>query len=262
MKLSVVINVDTRPQNDTFGGNNLTGVCNEDFLVYGVENKRCFFRGFDVELIVHVDEHLRLPQSVYDYLHIASDTLIIRKHTNEPNFNDWSYIRALSAATGDIVIHFDQDTAAFSHSQNNVESFLGLLDQHGFVSYPSGWSPLPVHDNSFDHVWCSTRFFMCKRSDLDLAEISKCQKDYDYWCEKYPVARKCHWLEHLIGSIAKYKNQSVYYPPINTDGILIFSWDRYVGGTLGRLNEMNYDEIVAFVNECGGIHYPNDVTCK
>ena len=35
--LSLVINVDTRHQRDEFGGENLLGVCNEDFLTFGIE---------------------------------------------------------------------------------------------------------------------------------------------------------------------------------------------------------------------------------
>jgi hypothetical protein len=257
MKVSIVINVDTRPQNDIFGGSNLMGTVNDDFLISGVWNKINFFSEYDKEVIVVVDEHKELDSGFFRSLNKMCNIVLVRKHTNEPNFNDWNYIRALQLAIGDIIVHFDQDTAAFG----NPTSLISLLDTLDFISYPSYWSPLPVHDESFDHVWCSTRFFMCKRESLDFAEIIKCQKDYEYWCKTYPVNRKCHWLEHLIGSIAKYRGQKVYYPLFSSE-YTIFSWDRYVAGVLPSLNQMSYEDVIGYINSCGGIHYPVDVTAK
>jgi hypothetical protein len=261
MKISIVINVDTRPQNDTFGGSNMLGCVNEDFIIEGVRNKIKFFDGFDKEVIVVVDEHNELDSGYFRWLNNHCDIVCVRRHTNELNFNDWNYIRGLQLASGDIIAHFDQDTVAFAPSKAEVEYLLGFLEEYDFVSYPSYWCPLPVHDDSFDHVWCSTRFFICERQSLDIPEIIKCQNDYDYWCEKYPVARRCHWVEHLIGSIAKYRNQSVYYPPLSPS-YTIFSWDKYVSGVLPRLNQMSYEEVVNYVNGCGGIHYPVDISAK
>ncbi len=258
MKLSIVINCDTRPQNDSFGGSNMLGCVNGDFLIDGISNKAKFFQGFDdEELIVMIDEHERVDTEHLKWLNQVCDVVVVRKHTNENNFNDWNYIRALQMATGDIIVHFDQDVAAFG----KPDGLIKLLDSYDFVSYPSYWSPLPVHDESFDHTWVSTRFFMCKRESLDLPEIIKCQKDYDYWLKTYPVKRACHWVEHLIGSIAKYRNQSVYYPPLSSE-YTIFSWDKYVSGVLPKLNEMEYEQVINIVNGFGGIHYPCDVTAQ
>ena len=192
-------------------------------------------------------------------LHELADVLILRDHTDEAGFNDNNYIRALQLATGNILIHFDQDTAMFTSSKEAVEGLIRYLDAFDFVSYPSYWSPLPVHDESFDHTWVSTRFFMCKRESLDLPEITKCLKDYDYWCTTYPVNRKCHWLEHLIGSIAKYRNQKVFYPPIELEHYAIFSWGSYKKGTLKMLNNMKYKEVKEWIAKNGGIVYPNDL---
>lgn len=261
MKVSIVINADTRPQNDTFGGSNMLGCVNEDFLTAGIKNKIKLFDGFEKEVIVVIDEHQELDMGYVRFLNRWCDMVCMRKHTNENNFNDWNYIRGLQMASGDVIVHFDQDVAAFARNKGSVEQLLSLLNTNEFVSYPSYWSPLPVIDNSFDHTWVSTRFFMCKRESLDIPEIIKCQKDYDYWCEKYPVARRCHWIEHIVGSIAKYRNQKILYPPLHPD-YTIFSWDKYVGGVLPALNEMTYDQVINYINWCGGIHYPVDLTAK
>lgn len=253
MKISLVVNCDNRPERNEFGGNNLTGVVNTDFLTAGIWNKRNFLKEFDKETIVYVDVHNEIP-----YVELA-DTVVFRKHTDGNNFNDWNYIRALSLADGDIIIHADQDTCMFARNQDCVEGFISLIDLYDFVSYPSHWSPLPVSDNSFDHTWVSTRFFMCRRESLDMPEIIKCARDYDYWCNTYPVNRKCPWLEHWIGSIAKYRNQKIYYPPINLDDIAIFSWGSYKKGTLQYLNNIPYEEVKQFILNNGGVQYPCDI---
>lgn len=257
-KISVIINADTRPENYNECGLG-KGVVSRDFISDGVYNKIKFFDGFDKEIILFIDKHEEIPQDTLEYLNKICDTIVVRRHTNEDKFNDYNYISALSLARGDIIVHFDQDSSAFASSKEAVQKMIDLLDNHDFVSYPSHWSPLPVVDNSFDHVWCSTRFFMCKKESLDLGEIKKCLVDYDYWLSKYPVARACHWVEHLIGSIAKYRNQSVYYPPINFDDLIIFSWGSYDKYTLRRLNEQPYEDVRNWVTQKGGIRYPNDI---
>ena len=57
MRISIVINADTRQERDTFGGNNLTGCVSRDFLVDGVINKIKAFDGFEKEVISFIDEH-------------------------------------------------------------------------------------------------------------------------------------------------------------------------------------------------------------
>ena len=256
MKISLVINCDTRTPNDT-AEHTFDGCVNNDFLVDGVINKIKFFDGFDIEVIVFVDEHNAVEASVLNKLLSMCDTVATRKHTSEPNFNDRNYLRALQLAQGDIIVHFDQDSNAFAKSKESIEKFLSLLDTFDFVSYPSYWSPLPVHDETFDHTWVSTRFFMCKRSAIDFDELTKCF-DYDYWCDKYPVNRKCHWLEHWLGSIARYRKHSVYYPPLDLDNIAIFSWGTYRTGTIKMLNDMEYEQVKQWIYN-HPIHYPNDI---
>ena len=106
--LSLVINVDTRHQRDEFGGENLLGVCNEDFLTFGIENKIAAFEGFDKEVIVCIDEHLPISEPVLKYIRNITDAVIIRKHTNEPSFNCYNYLRALFMASGDIICYIDR----------------------------------------------------------------------------------------------------------------------------------------------------------
>lgn len=262
MKISLVINCDSRPQNDSFGGSNLMGVVNEDFLFDGVWNKVKFFDGFEKEVIVYIDQHEFVPEHLLHEIHSIADTVIVRQHTNEPSFNDWNYLRALSFVNNEIVIHIDQDTAMFANSKEEVHRLLGMLDNYEFISYPSYWTPYPVIDPSFDHIWCSTRFFMCLKKNLDLPEIIKCANDYNYWCDTYPVARKCPWLEHWIGSIAKYRNQKVFYPPMELDRYAIFSWGSYKSGTLPRLNMQSYEDVVQWIKDNGNIQYPCDIHVK
>lgn len=257
MKVSICINVDTRPENPV-AEKMFNGTVNEDYLTDGVFNKIKFFDGFEKEVIVFVDEHLPLSQKAHDYLLSMADTLVIRQHTNEPSFNDWNYIRCLQLASGDVVAHFDQDTAAFTSSKQKVDDLIGLLDNYAYVSYPSYWSPNAVDDPSFNYKWVSTRFFMCKRETLNFPETIKCLTDYDYFVGKYMPSRVCPWTEHFLGLIA---GSNVIYPPLDVDNITIFSFDKYEKGTLQRMNNQSYDEVKQFIISRGGLHYPCDLTC-
>jgi len=256
-EISVVINVDTRPQRDEQTGL-FNGVCNEDFLTDGVYNKIKFFESFDIETIVFIDEHLPVSGETLAYLMKTCDTVVIRKHTSEPLFNDNNYLSALSLARGKYVAHFDQDTACFTPDRGPVEQMISWLEHWDYVSYPSHWSPKPVHDDSFDHVWVSTRFFMCKRETLDFTELRWMMADYERCYAKYPATRRCFWTEHWLGLIARDRGKGVFYPAI--DGTyLIFSWGKYEQWLLKRLNEYSYQKVVDWVNSKGGIGYPNDV---
>ena len=254
MKISAVINVDTRPQRDNIDSM-FNGVCNLDFLIDGVKNKIKFLDGFEKEIILYVDQHLPIPYDKLLELRGIADTLVIRNHTNEPSFNDWNYIRALQMASGDIVMHFDQDCAAFSSSKESVQELIDLLEKYDYVSYPSHWTPNAVVDPTFNYRWVSTRFFICKRQTLNFAEIIKCLMDYDYFCNTYKPSRACPWTEHFLGLIS---NSNVFYPPIQLDKLAIFSWGSYRAGTLSFLNNMLYEDVKSFI-ELRGIRYPNDL---
>lgn len=254
LKISIVINADTRVDNE-FVNEMGKGCSNEDFLIEGIEQKKKFFDGFETETIVYIDKHLSLSDNAKEFLLANADTLIIRNHTNEPSFNCWNYIRALSMASGDIVCHFDQDTSAYTRDKESVQELINHLDNWQYVSYPSHWSPNSVVDPTFNYRWVSTRFFICKRQILNFPEIIKCLNDYEYFCKTYNPSRVCHWLEHFLGLIA---NSSVYYPPIELDKLAIWSWGKYQKYLLKRLNNQSYEEVKNFVLS-RGIQYPNDL---
>jgi|SRR6185503_4586743 len=253
--ISIVINCDTRgeknEQTGLFGG-----VCNEDFITDGVFNKIKFFDGFEKEVIVFIDEHLKVQEKTLEYLRSISDCVVIRKHTHENLFNDYNYLSALSLARGEYVAHFDQDTAAFTSTPDSVLYLMELLEQHKFVSYPSIWSPNAVDDPTFKgRMWASTRFFMCKRETLKFDVLRNCIEEPEWAYKTFgDVARRCNWLEHFL---TLSNNNSVYYPPIQTERFTIFTWEKYETYTLRRLNEFSYEEIYNWHNT-HPIFYPNN----
>jgi hypothetical protein len=263
MKISVCINVDTR---DGFEGESSTaehmfeGCRSADFLVAGVLNKMKFFDGFDKEIILHVDEHNTLPNEILCRLREITDTLVVRKHTHEISFNDWTYLRTLQLATGDIICHVDQDTACYTDSKDYVQELIDSLEGFRFVSYPSHWTPHPVHDDSFQNkFWASTRFFLCKKETLKLDELAKCIEEPEWMYAKYGDSpRRCNWTEHYL---AKINDNDVYYPPIQLHRGAIFSWASYKTGTLNMLNNAAYEGVKQWIIHRGGIQYPVDVKC-
>lgn len=259
MKISLVINCDTRPQRDSFGGSNLMGCVNEDFLTDGIYNKVKFFDGFDKEVIVSIDEHLPIPEETFRYIRTLADTVLIRKHTSEENFNDWNYLRSLQLASGDIVCKIDQDTACFTSSSEPIKELISLLDTYAFVSYPSHWSPKPVIDTSFGkRTWASTRFFMCQKEALKFEELKECIIEPEFGYSLYGDSpRRCNWLEHFLTLT---NDDSCFYPSIDLSRYAVFSWGSYEKYTLRRLNEMPYSEIEKWLST-HPINYPNDVNC-
>lgn len=254
--ISIVINCDTRGEKTNQTGL-FSGTVNLDFLTDGVFNKIKFFDGFDIETIVFIDEHNPVDEKTLYYLRSICDTVVIRKHTHEPSFNDWNYQSGLQLARGEIIVHFDQDEVAFASSKESVQELIDLLRTYKIISYPSMSSPNAVHDNSFNYKWASTRFFMCRRETLDFTELRKCQESLEYYVEKYKPSRICHWTEHLIGNMV---GSDVFYPPVDYNKICIWTWENYETYTLRRLNEMPYDEIRQWVLSRGGIHYPNNIS--
>lgn len=259
MKISLVINCDTRPENLNENGMS-KGVVSRDFLTDGVFNKICFFKGFDIETILFIDKHEDVLQQNLNYIHELCDTVVIRKHTNEHSFNDWNYHKALSLASGDIVCHADQDTAMFTSGKEYVQELINNLEVHKFVSYPSHWTPRAVYDESFGHrTWASTRFFLCKRETLKLHELAECIREPEWGYRVYGDSpRRCNWTEHFL---TLYNSDSCFYPPIELNKGAIFSWNSYSQYTLRRLNELSYDQVAQWVLQQGGINYPVDVNC-
>ena len=103
--ISLCINVDTRPPRDEQNGM-FNGAVASDFLTHGVFNKIAFLKGFDIETIVFIDEHLPVPQETLDYLRRICDTVVIRKNTQEHAFNDYNYLSCFAMARGKYLMHF------------------------------------------------------------------------------------------------------------------------------------------------------------
>ena len=266
LEISVIVNVDSRPENSV-NQEMFKGVVDRDFLVDGLLNKRKLFQGFEFELICFLDEHEAVDEKTLSQMRDICDTLIIRKHDKRfedfemfPAFNDLNYLQALFNARGKYIFHFDGDVAAFAISPEPIREYINLLDKYDYVSYPSAWSPYPTHDESFGYkYWVSTRFFCCKRSTINFSEVLKCQLDYDYWRITYPVPRLCHWTEHLLSSIAWNIGKGVYYPPLDFNRFMLFTWANYHKYTLQRLNNQTFEEANKWV--CSkNYHYPNDLS--
>ena len=260
MKLSIVINADTREQKDDIGGM-FSGTVNMDYLTHGVINKILFFKGFeDKEIILHIDEHNKLPKETIAEIAGLVDKLIIHPHTDEASFNDWNYHRALSAATGDIVCHVDQDTACFTSGKEYIDELISHLGNFSFVSYPSHWTPRAVQDESFGkRTWASTRFFICRKESLKLDELANCINEPEWGYSKYGDSpRRCNWTEHFLSLC---NNDSVFYPPIELHKGAIFSWSSYKTGTLETLNNTDYETVKQWILHRGGVQYPVDIKC-
>lgn len=261
--ISICINADTRngyQDHETNADKMFDGCRSIDFLIDGVKNKKKFFDGFDTETILFIDQHLEIASSDLDIIRGLVDTLVIRRHTNEEKFNDSNYVAALQLARGNYVAHLDQDCAAFTSCKEPIENIISLLETYDYISYPSHWSPVAAEDQNYDYMWCSTRFFMCKRKTLDFTEIKKCLDDSDYLYNQYPASVRNPWTEHVLGLISKYNGKGVHYPPVDINSHAIFCWKNYKSGTLKMLNELGYEEVKNYINQRGGIQYPNDVT--
>jgi len=254
--ISLVINLDSRPTKNQETGL-FSGTSNLDYFTEGVRNKQLYFKDFDIETIVFIDKHLEIPERELSYLFETCDTVIIRKHTNEPLFNDSNYIQALSMARGVYICHCDQDTVLFTSSPEHIQKQLDLLEQYDYISYPSMYSPTPVVDNSFDHWWASTRYFLCKKETIDITELRSMMSDYDKCYEKYPANRKCFWTEHWLGLLAKYRGKGVLYPPMQTENYVVFSWGRYEDYLWRRLNNYSYEEVLKWL-ETHQLTLPNN----
>lgn len=258
MKISLVINIDNRPVNHKFTGVNLGGCVDDDFIIDGILNKQKFLYGFEYETIIHLDKHTDVSYETIQKLQEISDTLIVRKHTSEHGFNCNNYIRALEAASGDTIIHFDADTVAFSSSYDETKKYIDLLNNHTVVSYPHWFSPNPDVNDNYDYWWASTRMFMCKRETLDLSEIKKCLSDNDYMYSTYPASVRNPWFEHSLGLLAKYRGNGVFYPPLDYSETIVFSWGSYESGLLKKLNNMSYQEVAEW-QKSHPMYFPNDV---
>lgn len=264
LEISCVINVDTRTEREN-NEQMFKGVVSRDFIIDGLINKRNLLKGFDFELICFLDLHEEVDERTIAHMRGLCDTLIIRKHDkrfedndNYSGFNDLNYISALIQARGKYVWHMDGDVAAFTISPGPIREYLNLLEQYDYISYPSLFSPAPDHNDNYNYWWVSTRSFICKRSTLDFGEIIKCQLDYDYMFNKYPASVRNHWLEHVFGVTAKFNGKGVFYPPVQFDRFILYTWNNYHKYTLQRLNNQTFEEVNNWV--CSKpFFYPNNL---
>lgn len=262
MKISLVINADTRPGCDAecskigdFGQGSLQGCRSWDFLIDGVINKHRFLSGSDAEIetILYVDIHNPIPKRIQMKIEALQDCgyitkLITAQHSRARHrWNDWLYIDALCHATGEYVAHFDADAAAFSRSPM-IPPYVELLKTFKYVCQPSATA-----DHGMTHA--STRFFICRRETLDLDELGRCLDD-GYRQAKFP-GQHLPALEHIIGALAG--TGSVIYPPRKDHNYCVFSFVHYYRGLLWWLNDLPYEEVRRYVFErCGGICGPGD----
>ncbi len=266
MKLSIVINADTRPPNNQ-ALTMFDGVRNDEVLERGIWNKMIAFQGFDYEIIVFIDEHEPMPKETLARIRMLAGTVVVRQHSKKyrqhesfPKFNDLNYLEALSLARGDVIIHFDGDAFIFSNGPEPIKAWLAHLEQYKYVSYPSQHSPNPVVDDSFDHWWVSTRTFACKADTFDPTEIRRCLNDPAYMWEKYgEKKRKLDWLEHVLGITS---GSSVFYPPLDNSQLIIGCWGTYYPGIYQILHSWTFEQVHQYVAECGGLVYPNDLHAK
>lgn len=262
MKISLVINCDTRPQN-TRVETMFNGVSSGDLITQGIRNKQQFLRGYDFETVLFVDEHEPMSDNMLREARSLCDRVIIHKHCEYyrdyaefHKHNDINYLTALFAARGEMIVHFDQDCAAFV--RDSASRWLGHLDSHRFVSYPSKDSPVAVADPSFGgRTWASTRSFACRREHLPFDVLEQALREPELIYEKYGhPERKCPWTEHFLSLV---NEESVIYPPKDDDNLLMFCWSAYCPGALAALNGMSFDAVRDYVHRSGGVCYPNDV---
>jgi len=258
--ISIVLNADTRPVDLEFQG--LTkGPRSRDFISRSaLENKRKFFEGFDIEMIVHLDEHEPLSHEQYDVLHELCDAVVVRKHTRhyrdcDPfnGFNDINYLQALSMARGSYVAHFDQDMMAFAKDKSAVQMMMAEVDsgRYKFICNPSVNTPHPCHAPEYvGKFWASTRFFFCKRESLDLGALEHAIREPQWLYENYGrPPRENNWTEGFLGVLSNY---SVLYPKPEIDSWAIFPWMKYVDGTIDRLSTMPYGQVASLIYKAGG----------
>ncbi len=260
--ISVVINADNRHgyKNHVstvgeFGEGSLQGVRSLDFLTESLKNKMNFFRGHDCQCIMYVDQHEEFPDGLFmqiaEIAHsYGNGSRLICKSHNRTKYKWYDYItiEALKWATGDFVVHFDNDSNAIKTDDCDiVDAYIDLLDS-GYKYICQPWNG--VGDKM---TWASTRFFICKRETLDFSAIEQAILQDPLMGKRNPCLEFA--LAVLVGE------ENVLYPPREDEKYLIWSWAKYHSGTMKRLNEMNPEDALKRVLELG-VHGAQDVLDK
>ena len=260
--ISVVINADTRKGYLTnektsigdYAPGGQEGARSVDFLTDGIINKMNFFKGYETQCVLYIDEPI--PSALYEEIKALVDSygnnskLIVKQHDRSRHrWYDYIYIEALKQADGDYVVHFDTDTAAFRREGSDIiDYYIALLDLgvHKYIS-------LPMNEQSW---WASTRFFICKRETLRVHDLENCLFN-EYLAKHYGRMMFTPYpccLEHTLGLMVQ--EGQVYYPPRTDSDYIIFCWVTYYKGTLARMNKYEYDKIYDIIKD--NIHRAND----
>ncbi len=256
-RIDVIINADTRQgylsDKSTvgdFGSGSLQGVRSVDLLIEGVKNKMNFFEGYDTRCVLIIDEHEKLSDALF--MEISSlvksygnnSKLIVRTFDHISwKWNDKLYIESLKQATGDYVVHFDNDCCAYKNPEFDiVKGYMELLDT-GYKYICQPWDR--VGDEMY---WASTRFFICKRETLDWNLIESNLYINPLQGKNNPC------LEHTTGILAG--EEKVLYPPRDDENYIIFCWASYFSGLMKHLNNIPYEEVIKYLKDCGlfGVH--------
>lgn len=264
MSIAVVINQDSRAGIDTSEGGQMgSGARSWDFFGPLLRMHAKFWEGMDVKFISYIDGHKPLPLAIIGAMQEGAPGAPLKvqivPHRIEEK-NDSRYLAALRLADADFVAHFDQDVFCAGDASKWIAPVLS--GQYKFVSYPCASSPDPDPDRARwqNFRWASTRAFFCRREDLRLDDLEHCLRDMDWAYATFgePPARM-PWTEHFLGLMAG-PNQ-VYYPPLNDD-YAIWSWSKYIAGTLGVLNQTSMDQIQGYIERCGGISWSGELEAR
>lgn len=264
--ISIVINADTRPPMDreTFtvgddgGQGSLHGCRSWDYLVDLPKAVHKFFEGHEHEVILYIDEHEKIPDTICHQW----ENLVAYASSNDKmshRWNDKLYLNSLAKAKGDYVVKMDQDACIFRDpSCDIVDRYLKWLDEgYKFICQPTN-----LTKQQHGMWWASTRFFICKRETLDFESLWNAVDNPTGLFAKYSWSGPNHFpcLEHLLGVTAG--DNGVLYPPREDDNYLVFSWARYVKGTIKKLLDMTYSEAAKIVAQDWGLCGPNDVLAR
>lgn len=269
MILTHVITADTRTGwladhsvIGAYGSVNLCGCRSVDFLTHGVVAKN---RYLDSPLITErrtvlcVDVHKEIPDDVSEQiskLRLAGEithVILTPHHKDGPRWNDKIYLRALDCVDddSDLVAKWDGDTIGYRRPDVDVLATM-LGDLNSGHAYVCQQTPLSKEDHKMSHA--STRFFLARRTSLDLVEADRLLDDRTR-VKKFP-GQHLPCLEHILGAMS---GDKVFYPPSQFEDHIVFSWVRYYRGLIEHLNGASYAEVYDYIfNKCGGVHGASD----
>ena len=250
--ISVVINADNRAGylNDSskigeFEVGQPNGTRSVDFLTWGLKNKINYFRGYDIQCVFFLDEHLPIHDKLFMEINeivksCGNNSKFICKPNDRSSYrwNDMLYIEALKLAEGTFVCHMDNDTTLYRKEGSDIveKYFKWLNEGYKYICQP--WDK-----TGSEMVHASTRFFICKKETLDFPLIEKSIMINPLMGKLNPC------LEFTLGHLAG--DGKVLYPEREDSEYVIFCWSRYFKGTLEKLSKMPYGEVRDYILECG-----------